>query len=361
MKKITAILMVLLLAAGLCACGSKNKGTEKEPASASQSTEAPKDAETEPESLKKSGAAIADATVTAESIPVKVMVITGAGGFGMAKLMADAASGMTSMDYEIVTEADPEVIVQSLADGSCDIALLPSDAAARAYQQSDGGVVAAAAVTRGGLYVIANTAARTITSMEDLAGRAVPIAGSAASAAAAAIFATDGWEIDLDTSIGQASDLVRAMAEGKTDLAILAEPAASVAVSSIDGVQNIISLGDLWNSVCGEGTMVMNCAAFRRDFVTAHPEAAAAFLAEYQSSVSYLAQSPNDAARLIEETGIFGRGDAALAAIPNCGCCALTGQEMKEPLSVYLRLLHAADPAFVGGEVPGDDFYYIPG
>ena len=36
----------------------------------------------------------------------------------------------------------------------------------------------------------------------------------------------------------------------------------------------------------------------------------------------------------------------------------ITGSEMKEKLSGYLQVLSDAEPASVGGALPGEDFYY---
>ena len=51
---------------------------------------------------------------------------------------------------------------------------------------------------------------------------------------------------------------------------------------------------------------------------------------------------------------------AALAqkALPQCNIVFETGAEMKTDLVNYFDVLFAADPASVGGALPGDDFYY---
>ena len=38
----------------------------------------------------------------------------------------------------------------------------------------------------------------------------------------------------------------------------------------------------------------------------------------------------------------------------------LTGQEMKDALSGYLGVLFEQDAKSVGGQLPADDFYYMP-
>jgi len=45
-------------------------------------------------------------------------------------------------------------------------------------------------------------------------------------------------------------------------------------------------------------------------------------------------------------------------ALPYCNIVCITGSEMKEKLSGYLQVLSDAEPASVGGALPGEDFYY---
>ena len=50
----------------------------------------------------------------------------------------------------------------------------------------------------------------------------------------------------------------------------------------------------------------------------------------------------------------------AQKALPYCNIVCLTGQEMKNALSGYLSTLNEQDPKSIGGQMPGDDFYYMP-
>ena len=46
-------------------------------------------------------------------------------------------------------------------------------------------------------------------------------------------------------------------------------------------------------------------------------------------------------------------------AIPACNVTFVAGQEMKDMVSAYLQVLFDLNPASVGGNLPGDDFYYL--
>ena len=81
------------------------------------------------------------------------------------------------------------------------------------------------------------------------------------------------------------------------------------------------------------------------------------FLEDYEASVAWVHENTAGAAQLIGEYGIV---DAAVAekALPYCNIVCIAGEEMREKLSGYLQVLFEADPASVGGKLPGGDFYY---
>ena len=64
-------------------------------------------------------------------------------------------------------------------------------------------------------------------------------------------------------------------------------------------------------------------------------------------------------AELVAAAGIIEKAPIAEKAIPKCGIACITGEEMKGALSGYLEVLEAANAQSVGGELPGDDFYYM--
>ena len=48
----------------------------------------------------------------------------------------------------------------------------------------------------------------------------------------------------------------------------------------------------------------------------------------------------------------------AVKAVPNCNIVFITGEEMKQKLSGYLKVLSEQNPKAIGGMLPADDFYY---
>ena len=65
------------------------------------------------------------------------------------------------------------------------------------------------------------------------------------------------------------------------------------------------------------------------------------------------------AAELVVKSGLVEKAPVAQIAIPKCNITCITGEEMKEMLSDYLKILEKQDASFIGGAVPDDDFYVV--
>ena len=139
-----ALLLVLTFSLAACAGGGSNPGDET------------------------TGGAESSFDAT---LPVKVTVLNGTTGFGMAKLMKDKATGNAALNYTFDVQADPANVLAALINGSTDIAALPTNAAATVYNKTNGKVQVLALNTLGVLYVLSN--GETVTDFASLRGKTV--------------------------------------------------------------------------------------------------------------------------------------------------------------------------------------------
>ena len=291
--------------------------------------------------------------------PVNVMVLNGTTGFGMAKLMADAEEGGAALNYSFSVETDASAVTAALINGSCDIAALPANAAAAVYAKTEDGVKLLALNTLGVLYLVVNSEKVRVESLADLAGMTVPVPAQNPSFLFQALCRAAGVDVTCDDTYAQPTDLRTALAAGEVDMAVLPEPMVTIACAANDKLSVALDLTAEWDKVFPAGSLVQGCAVVRTEFAEDHPAELAAFLAEYGPSIDYLTEDPADAARLIEETGVFTNAAVAEKAIPRCNLCFITGADMQPVMDEYLSILFDAAPESVGGVLPDDDFYYI--
>ena len=298
------------------------------------------------------GTASADVLVN-----TRVYTLNGTTGFGMAGMIAENENKLCP-EYTFTVETDASNVTAALVSGDCDIAALPTNAAAALYNKTGGKVQVLALNTRGVLYLVTDGSEK-IESVADLNGKTVYAPAQNPSFIFAALCSKYGIELDIDTSYAQPAELNTAVAAGQVHLAVLPEPMVTIACSKNADLKVALDLTAEWDKVFEPGSLVQGCVVVRRAFAEAHPEAVRQFLADYEASVKLLSDDVQTAAEKIEAAGIFANAAVAAKAIPNCNLCFVTGEEMQKELSAFLETMYEKMPQSIGGALPGDDFYCV--
>ncbi len=261
-------------------------------------------------------------------------------------------------DFTIATAADE--ITTGLIQGDFDIALLPANAASVVYNRTEGAISVIDINTLGVLYVV--TGDESVTSLADLAGKTIYTTGKGTTPEYALnyVLAQNGLSDQVTIEFrSESTELAAILSEDSSAICLLPEPYATVALSTNDTLHRVASLSDEWDALQTEdgSAMVTGVTVVRTEFLEAHPEAVADFLAEHQTSVDYVNANPTEAGELVAEIGIIESASVAANAIPNCSLVCITGDEMKTKLEGYLQVLYDQDASSIGGAMPGDDFY----
>ena len=274
---------------------------------------------------------------------------------GMVRMMA--ADGLDQ--FTLAGSADE--VTPALIKGDLDVACVPANLASVLYNKTEGGIVCLAVNTLGVLYIVEK--GDTVQTVEDLRGRTIVSAGKGATPEYGLryLLAQNGIDPDQDVTIdwkSEHAECVAAMAAGTADIAMLPQPFVTAAQGKIEDLRTALDLTAEWDALDNGSAMITGVAVARRAFVEEHPELAERFLEEYAASVSWVNANPAEAGALIAEYGIVESAALAEKALPQCNIVCLTGQEMYDKLSGYLRILSETAPESVGGRLPRDDFFY---
>jgi NitT/TauT family transport system substrate-binding protein len=284
---------------------------------------------------------------------------------GLVKLMSDAEDGVGGQDYDVTMYASPEEVVPKVVQGEADVALLPANLASvlyhRARDAQGPGIQVAAVNTLGMLDVL--EAGDSVHDMADLAGRTIYLSGKGASPEHVLDHLLRGNGLDPATDVtlefrSEHAEVAAVLAARPGAVGVLPQPFATIVTAQDPGIRTALSLADEWAKVNPESEMVTGVAVVRTEFAEAHPDAVEAFLDDYAASTEFTTTRPEDAAPLIVDAGIAPSVPVALAAIPACHITFIDGEDLAPVLDAYLQVLHAADPASVGGRLPDDDLYY---
>ncbi|WP_050698283.1 ABC transporter substrate-binding protein [Anaeromassilibacillus senegalensis] len=296
-----------------------------------------------------------------EKITIRIAAQKGPTGLGMVKLMSDSEADKTANRYEATVVAGPDAAVSMISSGEADVAAVPSNTASILYNKTSGNVQLAALNTLGVLYVV--TDGETVGSIQDLKGKTIDSSGQGATPEYVLnyILEENGLEPGKDVTIEYKADhteLAANLLAGKSKVAVLPEPFVTQVTAKNPELKVALNLTDEWNKVAGDkSVLTMGCLVVRKEFAENNKAAFDAFLEEYKASIAFTNEHVDEAAELSEKYDIM---PAAVAkkAIPNCNIVYIDGEEMQQKMPDFLMVLYNENPKSVGGELPGDDFYY---
>jgi NitT/TauT family transport system substrate-binding protein len=209
-----------------------------------------------------------------------------------------------------------------------------------------------------------NTEKVSVSSFDDLRGKTVYCPAQNPTFLFKAICEANGLKVGediiIDNTYAQPADLRTALASGLVDIAVLPEPMVTIAKSANAALTASLDLTAEWEKHYPANSLMQGCVVVRTEFANQYPEAVQAFLNEYKASIEFVNASPADASGMIVEAGIFAQAPVAAKAIPNSNICYIDGAEMKAGLQKFYEILYAVAPASIGGQLPADDFYYVP-
>lgn len=289
---------------------------------------------------------------------VRVQTLNGTTGFGMAKMINDHAQ---KTDYTFTVQTDASLVLGALTSGEADIAALPTNAAAKLYNDTNGAIEILAVNTLGCLYLL-NASGTAITSISELEGKTVYTPSQNPSFIFKHICTKNNLNVNIVSNMTP-QDLSAAMIKGDVEYAVLPEPLATATIGQAKtGPKQLTVTKDLdltaeWDKIAPAGSLVQGCVVVRKAFLEEYPETVANFLTEYKASIEFLNNNVDEAAQMIETANI-GKAAAAKKAIPFCNVRYVDGDTMITAMKAYLEILHGIAPQSVGGKLPDDSFYY---
>lgn len=331
MKKAKKILLAALLAAcmasGLCGCGREKAAAED---------------------------------------TVRVGSMKGPTSMGLLFLMEKAERGETEEAYEFQMTASADELLPLLAKGELDIALVPANTASVLYHRTEGEVSVIDINTLGVLNLVSGRDlwANGLDGMEELRGKTIYLTGKGTTPDYVLQYllrenGIDREEYTLEYK-AEAAEVAAVLAKDQEAVGLLPQPFAAAACMQNEKLRTVLDLSAEWERIQSDSgsSLVTGVTLVRNEFLEQNEEAVLTFLKEHAESAEAVNQYPEEGARLCVEAGIAAKEELAQEAIPKCSITCIKGEQMKRALSGYLKVLFEYSPESVGGELPGEDFYY---
>ena len=378
-KSVSAVIAALMAASAILAgCGSGNTSATvaetaaETTAAAAAGTSASETsaAETQPETTSPgTEAEKVPATLTGDTgdncqAGVRVGSLKGPTSMGLVYLMDKAQKGETENHYEFTMTGAADELVGKIASGDLDIALIPANVASVLYTKTQKNVTVLDINTLGVLYVVASD--DSITSVADLKGKTVYMTGKGTTPEYVMNYLLKenglaAGDVDLQFK-SEATEVASLLKENPDAIGVLPQPFATAACIQNEALKPVVDLTEAWNALNQDsGSMlVTGVTIVRSDFLRENRAPIQMFLEDHKESAQYAVDHVDETAELVAAAGIVEKAPIAKKALPYCNIVCMTGQEMKDALSGYLNVLYEQDAKSVGGQLPGDEFYYMP-
>lgn len=287
-------------------------------------------------------------------VTVNIGVLKGPTGMSAAWLMDQNDQKLSANEYNFTVAGTPDAITGQLINGDMDIAALPTNAISALYNKTEGKISVLGVNALGVLYILEN--GNSINSVSDLAGKTVLASGKGSTAEYVLnyILEKNGVIAEIVWA-AEHSEAATLALKGDYDIVMLPEPFVTNVTAKSDAFRVALDLTEEWEAL-GNGELTMGGIAVRTAFLEEHPDAVKAFVDEYGKSVAFTNSQPEDAAKLIAKYEIAAE-EVAKNAIPRCNIVWLHGKDYKAVLENFLGVVYDANPAGIGGKIPGNDFY----
>ncbi len=295
-----------------------------------------------------------------KAVDMTVACLKGPTGVGMAKLMSDSQAGTAANNYSFTVASSADEISGKIVSGEINIASVPTNLAVKLYNKTEGKIKMLAVNTLGVLSIIED--GKEINSISDLKGKTIYSTGEGSNPEYILryVLKENGVDPDSDVTLNFVAtndELVGALVSGKANVAMVPEPAATTVLTKKGTLRRALSMNIEWDAV-SDSSLMMGCVVALDSYIDENPKAVEKFLEEYKASVEYALNNINEAADMCTKYEITADSAIARYAIPNCNITYVTGDEMKNSIEGYFKVLFDYDKTSIGGKLPDADFYY---
>jgi len=284
---------------------------------------------------------------------IRVGVMSGPTGMGMAKLMKDSLDLGDSAQYKFEVFSSPNTATAELASGELDMLCLPTNTAAALASQKENYISVAAINCLGSLYLMTDSETE-IKSISDLSGKTIYASVPNSTTGPIIEFILEKNNVDATIEFVADHDaLVAMIAKNEAQIAVLPEPKATAAKIQNSAYSIDLNLSTEWSKV-SELPLTMGCIVVRCDFLAEHSSAVDDFLKKYEESINYINEPDNldNSAQMIVDTGVLPKLPIAKSALKNLygSIVYIDGEDMKEALEGFYTAINLSKP--------GSEFYY---
>lgn len=289
-----------------------------------------------------------------------VASITGPAALGFVKAMEPGIDPQVRLGdtVQYSFEEDEEAIYAQLLEGKADMAVVPTETAAKLYRE-DAGYQLVAVNTGGYLYLL--SADESISGVSDLRGKAVTIVGegSAADVVIRQLLTQAGIDPDNDLTLTYAASAESVMGNvASSDLILLSEPWVTDLLDENNDFSIPLDIQEEWMGINEDGMpLPLTCLIVKKEIPVDRAEEWDLFVADYKDSIEWINNNPAETAALLDKHKVGISKEQAEGVISRSNLDYWDAAKAKSAVEKYLNLFLEENPDAIGGSMPDTEFY----
>ncbi|WP_195263973.1 MqnA/MqnD/SBP family protein [Clostridium sp. 1001275B_160808_H3] len=289
---------------------------------------------------------------------ISIVVPNGVPSTAISKLIKENTQVNDNYSINYYIENTSDTLATSVMKGEPDIAIVPSNLAAQAYNKGLGYKLVGT-TGYGALYLISTEGK---IDFSDIKGKEIYNIGNGLTPDIVfkALLKESGILNDVTLSyVGGSTELAPAILSGKAKFAVVPEPALTTILSKNPNINIIASLNDLWKerfdnekgfpqaSIIVKEEIINNDKDFLNDFID-----------KVDSSIEWVNENNKEAADYSVENGSQVEASIIEKSINNSNINFSKARDSKEDYINYFKILESENPKSIGENIPGEDFFY---
>jgi len=290
---------------------------------------------------------------------INFMAPDGLPAIAVAKLIKEKPEVKAGYNINYTIEKSSESLVTSVMKSEPDIAIVPSNLAATVFNKNKEYKIAGT-VGFGSFYIGTTNENQTL---EDLKGKEVYNIGKGLTPdiIAKTILKDKGIDVDKDINfsyVDGVNELAPIILAGKTQYAIIPEPALSTAQSKNEKFNVILDLNEEWkkinNSQYGypQSTIIV-----KKDLSENHKAFVKELLAQVKAGTEWVYTDKETLGTYCEEIGVSAKKPIIIKAIDKSNIKYVDIKDSYKEYETYFQKLNEFDPKTIGGSIPDDEIF----
>lgn len=328
-KKLSLFLVGILSVATLVGCGNSNS--------------------TQGESTKK----------VVETKDVNFVTPDGLTAMAVAKLIKEKPEVKAGYNINYTIEKNSDSLVTSVMKSEPDIAIVPSNLAAIVYNKNQEYKIAGT-IGFGSLYIGTTNENQNIN---DLKGKEIYNIGKGLTPdiIARTVLKDKGIDADKDVNfsyVNSVNELAPIILSGKTQYAVIPEPALSTVQSKNDKFNIMLDLNEEWKKINNsEYGYPQSTIIVKKELCDEDKEFVNDLLNEVEESEKWANSNKEALGDYCEEIGVSAKKPIVIKAVDRANLKYVDIKDSIKDYKTYFEKLNEFDPKTIGGKVPDDEIF----